>query len=217
MTIDATDEQDVVQIIVDLSCLSVCLPMIFWIIQKQTCNQNELLSPNVISSVWQKEQRRTKKKEVLTALCPCRAQFPPLEFHKNAEPNSQLFVCWLSAVALQTGGVTVAPVSSQRYASTPWHIMIDGQITCPGGLSGAQLLKHPTHLRRNCAVSLNLDSRTKSLLPFFWLSVFLFLSAHPECWNKDKKWARCCLGGGSVVLWKLFSEPHRESRPVVLR
>lgn len=35
-----------------------------------------------------------------------RAQFPQMEFHKNAEPNSQLFVCWLSAVASQTGGVS---------------------------------------------------------------------------------------------------------------
>lgn len=82
-----------------------------------------------------------------------RAQFPELEFNKNAEPNSRLFVRWLSAVARQTGGVTVAPVSSPRYASTAWHLMIDGHSACPWGLSAAQLLK--TH--GETVVSLNLD------------------------------------------------------------
>lgn len=81
------------------------------------------------------------------------------------------------------------------------------------------------HSWKNSSMSLNLDFRfvdEESLkIPLFRiLALFFFvsLSAHPECWNKDKReWARCCLRGGSVVLWKLFSEAHRESRPVVLR
>lgn len=71
------------------------------------------------------------------------------KIYKNAEPNSQLFVH-------QTGAATVAPVPSPWYVSMVWHVMMDGQMTCQWGLSGAQPLRHT---RGGTAVSLNLGFR----------------------------------------------------------
>lgn len=151
----------------------------------------------MVSGACPKKQRRTKKHWSLCSTIP-RAQSLQLEFHKNAEPNSQLFVCWLSAVACQTGGVTVAPVSSPWYVSMAWHIMMDGQITCPWGLSGTELLKRPAHSWRSSSVPVALSvqseygfyftlNRTKILLYLLLALHFSFLKCPPWMLNKDKK------------------------------
>lgn len=145
----------------------------------------------MISGVCQKK-KKSKEGQIkhwrLYSTIPW-AQSLQMEFHKNAEPNSQLFVCWLSAAACQTGGVTVAPVSSPWYVSMAWHIVMDGQITCLWSLSGAELLKHPTQSWRSSSVPAVCSesglyftsNHTKSFFTYYWLSIFPFLSAHPEC------------------------------------
>ena len=134
-----------------------------------------------------------------------RAQFPPLEFCKNAEPNSQLFVCWLSAVGRQTGGVTVAPVSSPRYVSSAWHFMIDGQSACPGGLSGSPAPNTLAKKSRCPRIWTFFHAQNPSFL--FLLALFSFSQVptlNVGIKIRSKKWARCCSGGGSEVLWKFF-------------
>lgn len=77
-----------------------------------------------------------------------------MEFHKNAEPNSQLLMRWPSVAACLTGAVTVVAVYLPWYASMAWDTMIDARIPCPRGLSPLNGVHAALSLQSESGVSL---------------------------------------------------------------
>lgn len=147
--------------------------------------------PPLASCVWQKSKEGQKKRSILTALCP--GHHSHCWNFKNVQKfrTKPLIICVL---AVHSG---LCDMWCKNHTSL-LTLVCEYGVTSHDGWSNyvhVRPLWHSTPLAPNtlmgCPWIWTLDlwtwNCTKSVFSTHWLSVFLFLRAHPECWNKDKK------------------------------